>query len=69
MKGDSNDSHLMKFILIRLIKFYRFRVSKRWNYSVCPKRVSCSRFAEKAIRRYGAFRGVVIAASRIKTCR
>ena len=60
---------LMKTILLSLIRLYRSRVAHRWRYSVCPKRVSCSKFAEKAIRKHGAFRGIAIASTRIRTCK
>ncbi|MFO7261398.1 MAG: membrane protein insertion efficiency factor YidD [bacterium] len=54
-------------ILLALIGFYRAGISPRLP-PACRFTPTCSAYAEEAIRRYGAGRGVWLAARRLLRC-
>ena len=50
------------------IRAYRYFLSP-WLGSACRFEPTCSRYAEDAIRRHGALRGMSLAARRLLRCR
>lgn len=62
-KSESN----MKKILILLIEFYRKYISPLKS-TKCPYIPSCSEYGLEAIRKYGAFKGGLLAIWRIIRC-
>ena len=62
-KSESN----MKKILILLIEFYRKNISPLKS-TKCPYIPSCSEYGLEAIRKYGAFKGGLLAIWRIIRC-
>ncbi len=57
----------MKFILIRLIEFYKRHISPA-KPACCRYYPTCSTYAVQAIEIHGAFKGSVLAALRILRC-
>ena len=57
----------MKKLLIRLILFYKEKISPK-KKAVCRFRPTCSSFAIEAIERHGAFLGFIMAFCRIMRC-
>ena len=57
----------MKRILIKLIKFYRKRISPM-TLPRCKYIPTCSQYAIEAIEKYGAFKGGFLALWRILRC-
>ena len=57
----------MKRILIKLIKFYRKRISPMTPLR-CKYIPTCSQYAIEAIEKYGAFKGGFLALWRILRC-
>lgn len=57
----------VRLVLIGLIRVYRATLSG-WLGGQCRFYPSCSRYAEDAIRRHGAIRGVGLAAWRLARC-
>ncbi len=55
----------MKRLLLRLIRFYRRRLSRRKRMPTCRFTPTCSEYAEQAIERFGAARGGQLAVRRI----
>ncbi|MBQ6602532.1 MAG: membrane protein insertion efficiency factor YidD [Eubacterium sp.] len=57
----------MKFILIKMIRFYQVFLSplKRVH---CPYTPTCSQYAIEAIQKHGALKGSLLAAWRILRC-
>lgn len=58
----------MKRILIGLIKFYQRYVSVLKKHATCKYYPTCSQYAIEAIRKYGAFKGGILAIWRILRC-
>ena len=58
----------MKKILLGIIRFYQKYLSGAKGYSSCKYYPTCSRYAIEAIEKYGAFKGVLLAAWRILRC-
>lgn len=58
----------MKSLLIRMIRFYRRRLSARKRRPVCRFTPTCSEYAEQAVELYGAVRGGQMALRRILRC-
>ena len=58
----------MKRLLLRLIRFYRRRLSRRKRMPTCRFTPTCSEYAEQAIERFGAARGGQMAVRRILRC-
>ena len=58
----------MKRLLLRLIRFYRRRLSQRKRMPTCRFTPTCSEYAEQAIERFGAARGGQMAVRRILRC-
>jgi putative membrane protein insertion efficiency factor len=56
-----------KYILIFLIKLYKFAVSPLFPPS-CRHFPSCSQYAVEAIEKYGMFKGTYLASVRILKC-
>ncbi len=50
---------LLKSVAQSAIQFYRRRIASQ-STDRCPFRISCSHFAEKAVERFGFFRGVAL---------
>ena len=57
----------MKFILIKLIRFYQNFISPMKTVR-CPYTPSCSQYGLEAIQKYGAFKGSLLAIWRILRC-
>ncbi len=57
----------MKKILIRIIKFYRKRISPL-KKPCCRFYPSCSSYALEAVTKYGALKGSFLAVKRILKC-
>ena len=60
-------SALASWLLVLLIRAYQVLVSP-WLSPACRFEPSCSRYAIEAIERYGALRGVWLAARRLSRC-
>jgi putative membrane protein insertion efficiency factor len=56
------------WILLALISFYRVFLSHFFG-GACKFHLSCSKYAQEAISRHGARRGVVLAMKRLGRCR
>lgn len=57
----------MKKILISMIRFYQ-RYLSPLKSTKCPYYPSCSNYGLEAIKRYGAFKGGILALWRIVRC-
>ena len=57
----------MKGLLLRLIRFYRARISPL-RPPVCRFIPSCSQYALEAVEKYGAVKGTALAARRLAHC-
>ena len=57
----------MQFVLVRLIKFYRFVISP-WVGHHCRFYPTCSSYALDAIERFGALRGSYLTLIRLSKC-
>lgn len=57
----------MRFVLVRLIKFYRFVISP-WVGHHCRFYPTCSSYALTAIERFGALRGSYLTIIRLSKC-
>ena len=57
----------MKFILIKLIRFYQKFISPM-KTARCPYTPTCSQYGLEAIEKYGAFKGSLLAIWRILRC-
>ncbi len=57
----------MRFVLLQLIKFYRYVISP-WVGHHCRFHPTCSSYAYAAIERYGALRGVYLTIIRLSKC-
>lgn len=57
----------LKFALITAIRLYRTFISSQDSHT-CNFTVSCSRFSEKAIKKYGILFGLLIASDRLQRC-
>ncbi len=56
----------MKYVLIKLIKWYQLMPISWHNY--CRHIPTCSNYAIEAIEYYGAFKGSILALKRILRC-
>jgi len=57
----------MKRILIKMIQFYQRSISP-YRPACCRFTPTCSAYALEAIRKYGAFKGGIMAFKRILRC-
>ena len=57
----------MKWILIRLIRFYQKHISPLKS-TKCPYYPTCSNYGLEAIKKYGALKGGLLAIWRILRC-
>jgi putative membrane protein insertion efficiency factor len=57
----------MQFVLVQLIKFYRFVISP-WVGHHCRFYPTCSSYALTAIERFGALRGSYLSIIRLSKC-
>ncbi|MGH3470857.1 MAG: membrane protein insertion efficiency factor YidD [Nocardioidaceae bacterium] len=57
----------MKYVLIGLLKAYRFLISPMYG-QVCRYHPSCSAYALESVQRYGALRGAWSAGRRLVHC-
>lgn len=57
----------MKAALIALIKFYKKHISPKFP-ARCKYYPTCSSYALEAVRRFGAFRGTLLAVWRLLRC-
>lgn len=57
----------MKAILLRMIRFYRARISPL-SQPCCRFIPTCSQYALDAVEKYGAIKGGFLAARRISHC-
>lgn len=57
----------MQGILVGLIQFYRYLISP-WLGQHCRFEPSCSAYALTAVKRFGAWRGTVLAVKRLSKC-
>ena len=57
----------MKTLLLKLIHFYRRRISPYFP-ACCRFTPTCSAYATEAIRKYGAAKGSLLAIKRILRC-
>lgn len=58
----------MKYLLLGLIRLYQKGISPYWP-GACRFEPTCSRYADEAIRRHGAWAGVRLALRRLGRCR
>ncbi|MBQ7975862.1 MAG: membrane protein insertion efficiency factor YidD [Clostridia bacterium] len=58
----------MKKLLLKLILFYRHRISPNKGTSCCRFIPSCSEYAYIAVERYGAIKGGALAIWRLLRC-
>lgn len=59
---------ILKFILIKLIQFYRIYLSPLKRTTHCRYIPTCSSYAIEAIEKYGPFKGTILALRRILRC-
>jgi len=64
----STEVGLVARILILLVELYRYSLSPVIGQS-CRFYPSCSHYAQDALRKYGAYRGSIMAARRVLRCR
>lgn len=57
----------MQFILIALIKFYKYFISPSLG-NVCRFYPSCSSYALEALQRHGSVKGVYLTIKRLAKC-
>ena len=58
-----------KLFFIGTIRFYQLFISSQQNHQViCIFTPSCSRFGMAAIKKYGAFYGILMASDRLQRC-
>lgn len=57
----------MKFLVVGIIKFYRFAISPLFPPS-CRFQPTCSKYAMEAIERFGVLKGGWMAIKRIGKC-
>jgi putative membrane protein insertion efficiency factor len=57
----------MKYVLIALLKAYRFGISPLYG-QVCRYHPTCSAYALEAVQTHGAVRGTWLAARRVARC-
>ncbi|MBC7633934.1 membrane protein insertion efficiency factor YidD [Aeromicrobium sp.] len=57
----------MRFVLIRLLRAYRFAISPLYG-QVCRYHPTCSAYALQAVENHGAMRGSWLAARRVVRC-
>ncbi len=57
----------MKFLLLALIRFYRFAISPMLGQR-CRFFPSCSEYAAEAVEKYGAFKGFRLGLARLSRC-
>jgi putative membrane protein insertion efficiency factor len=57
----------MKYVLIFLITLYQKLLSP-WLPPTCRFTPSCSQYAKEALKKYGAFHGIFLAAKRVLKC-
>jgi putative membrane protein insertion efficiency factor len=62
-----HELHIMRWILIALLKAYRFAISPLYG-QVCRYHPTCSAYALEAVTEYGALKGTWLAARRIGRC-
>lgn len=60
-------STVLAYPLLLLIYFYRYTLSPIFGNS-CRFDPSCSHYAEQALKKYGAFKGSMMAAKRVLRC-
>lgn len=60
-------SRLLTLPLVFAIYFYRFALSGMMG-GVCRFNPTCSEYAEEALKKHGAFRGVVMSIMRLLRC-
>jgi putative membrane protein insertion efficiency factor len=65
--GNFERMHEVPMVLTGLIRIYQVLVSSQDTQS-CTFTLSCSRFGMEAIRKHGAFYGVLITADRLERC-
>lgn len=58
----------MKWLMIKLIRFYQKFISPMKGRRTCLFIPSCSTYAIQAIKKYGAFKGGFMAFKRILRC-
>ncbi|MCL2006899.1 MAG: membrane protein insertion efficiency factor YidD [Treponema sp.] len=58
---------MMKWVFIKLIRFYQMAISPHF-LPHCRYVPSCSAYAQEAVSKYGACRGVYLALRRILRC-
>ncbi|GHT79169.1 putative membrane protein insertion efficiency factor [Bacteroidia bacterium] len=59
--------HPIKYLLIGLVKFYRYSISPLTPAS-CRYTPTCSQYAIEALQKYGALKGGWLALKRILRC-
>jgi uncharacterized protein len=66
--ADTNGRSIGAWFLLALVSFYRIFLSHFFG-GACKFHPSCSKYAQEAIARHGARRGVVLALKRLGRCR
>src|SRR5574344_2275306 len=61
-------SDILKFILLKMIHFYRKYLSGLKRTTHCRYIPTCSQYAVEAIEKYGPFKGTYLAIKRILRC-
>ena len=59
--------NILTYILIKLIKFYRYLISPLLGQS-CRYLPTCSEYSIEALRTYGFFKGLFLSVKRIFSC-
>ncbi|MEA3296844.1 MAG: membrane protein insertion efficiency factor YidD [candidate division Zixibacteria bacterium] len=62
-----NKVGILAWVLIFVIYAYRYTLSPIFG-NACRFYPSCSHYAEEALRKYGAFRGSIMAVKRVLRC-
>ncbi|ROL60109.1 membrane protein insertion efficiency factor YidD [Bacteroidetes/Chlorobi group bacterium MS-B_bin-24] len=57
----------MKYILIALVKLYKLFISPLFPPS-CRFYPTCSDYSIEALRKYGAFKGLILSVRRVSRC-
>ena len=59
---------MLSKIMIKMIRFYQIFLSPLKHYAACKYTPTCSEYAIQAIKKYGAFKGGLLAFRRILRC-
>jgi putative membrane protein insertion efficiency factor len=67
-RPDFRPLHLPQTLLLGSIRLYQLTLSRAMPVNTCRFYPSCSRYGFEAVRRYGVFKGSLMAAWRVLRC-